>query len=169
MNFKILIVSLLLASSLLSSGQTADRWENWRFLIGTWVGEGNGQPGQGSGSFTFAFELDKNILVRKNHTEFPASNGRPAFAHDDLMIMYNGGNGIPLKAIYFDNENHVIHYTVAFSEKSIILTSEKMGDGPVFRLTYIPLDNHSINVKFEISNDGLNFSTYLEGKSTRSE
>jgi hypothetical protein len=155
--------------STVCSAQSSLSWEKWNFLLGTWVGEGNGQPGQGSGSFTFAFDLNQNILVRKNHTEFPPSGGRPAAIHDDLMIVYSESGGDPSKAIYFDNERHVIHYSVVYSGESIILTSEKTGNMPVFRLTYQALDPETINTKFEMSQDGEKFSTYIEGKSKKSK
>jgi hypothetical protein len=155
--------------STVCSAQSSLSWEKWNFLLGTWVGEGSGQPGQGSGSFTFAFDLGQKILIRKNHTEFPASGGRPANIHEDLMIVYPESGGIPAKAIYFDNEGHVIHYSVIYSGESIVLTSEKNGNMPIFRLTYNALDPETINTKFEMSQDGENFRTYLEGRSIKAK
>ena len=38
---------------------------------------------------------------------------------------------------------------------------------PVFRLTYTLLDNETINTKFEMSQDGEKFTTYIEGKSKK--
>jgi hypothetical protein len=148
-------------------GQSKVNWEKWNFLIGTWVGEGNGQPGQGSGAFTFAPDLDQHILVRKSHTGFPASSDRPAFTHDDLLIVYPGQGENPSSAVYFDNEGHVISYTVVYEGNNVVLTGEKKDNMPVFRLSYIPLDDTTVNVKFEMSQDGLNFRTYLEGKSKK--
>jgi hypothetical protein len=161
------LVLIFFIVTLATSGQSKTDWEKWDFLIGKWAGEGNGQPGPGSGAFTFAFDLDKNILVRKNHTEFPASNVRPAFTHDDLLVVYPETGGEPSKAIYFDNEGHVIHYSVVYEGESIVFTSDKQGNLPVFRLSYIPLDNTTVNVKFEMSQDGEKFMTYLEGKSRK--
>jgi hypothetical protein len=165
MKTKLILALLLLNISLAGSGQSKIDWGKWNFLLGTWIGEGGGQPGQGSGAFTFSFDLNQYIMVRKSHTEFPATNDRPAFSHDDLMIVYPETGGDPTKAIYFDNEGHVIHYTVCYPGESVTLTSEKSGNMPVFRLTYIPLDSLKVNVKFEMSQDGEKFTTYLEGKS----
>jgi len=135
--------------------------------LGEWQGEGSGQPGQGGGSFTFTFELDKNIIVRRSSTEFPATNNRPKFVHDDLLIVYLDYTGTPSKAIYFDNEGHTINYTITYAEKTIILTGEKIPNAPIFRLTYTLLDNNTVNTKFEMSQDGENFRTYIEGKSKK--
>jgi hypothetical protein len=169
MTTKFSLLSLFTALTIVCSAQPAVSWEKWTLLLGTWIGEGSGQPGQGSGTFAFTFDLDKNILVRKNHTEFPPSGGRPAAIHDDLMIVYPESGGDPSKAIYFDNERHVIHYSINYSGESIVLTSEKTGNMPVFRLTYNALDSETINIKFEMSQDGEKFSTYIEGKSKKTK
>jgi hypothetical protein len=165
----LLFILLFPIFSTVCSAQSPGSWVKWNFLVGTWVGEGSGQPGQGSGSFLFAFDLDQKILIRKSHTEFPASGGRPATIHDDLMIVYPESGGDPSKAIYFDNEGHVIHYSIVYSGESVILTSEKMGNMPVFRLTYNALDSVTVNTKFEMSQDGVKFATYIEGKSKKSK
>lgn len=149
--------------------QQNPNWEKWDWLIGDWKGEGSGQPGQGGGTFSFTFDLDKNILVRKSHSEYPASSNRPAVIHNDLMIVYPDSQGIPIKAIYFDNEGHTINYTITYSEKSIVFLSEKSNYIPIFRLTYTLLENGTVKTKFEMSQDGLSFTTYIEGLSSKVE
>ena len=158
-----LILALIVTMTITCSAQQTTNWDKWTWLTGTWIGEGSGQPGQGGGTFSFAFDLDKNILVRKSHSEYPAAQNRPATIHDDLMIIYPATDGNASKAIYFDNESHVINYNVTFSEKAIVFQSEKIPDVPVFRLTYSLLENEIINTKFEMSQDGQNFMTYIEG------
>jgi hypothetical protein len=148
-------------------GQSSPSWDKWNFLIGEWRGEGGGQPGQGGGTFTFSFDLDHQIAVRKSHSEYPASGDKPAILHDDLMIVYPESPGSPMKAIYFDNEGHVINYSVTFSGPDIILTSDKMENMPLFRLTYTSLDNETVDTNFEISRDGEHFMTYVRGKSKK--
>ena len=164
-----LVVLIILTTQLVKAQQPIINWDKWNFLIGEWVGEGNGQPGQGRGSFTFLNDLDGKILVRKNHTEFPATNERPASTHNDLLYIYPDYTGIPSKAIYFDNEGHVINYTITYSENSIAFTSDIIPNAPRFRLSYISLGKDIVNVKFEFAapqspND---FKVYIEGKSVR--
>ena len=36
----------------------ADAWGSIRFLVGDWVGEGSGNPGEGSGFVSFRFDLE---------------------------------------------------------------------------------------------------------------
>ena len=143
--------------------QKNETWEKWNWLIGDWTGEGSGSPGQGSGWFSLLPDLDNKILVRKNHSEYPATKDKPQVIHDDLMIVYRNIEDGRNKAVYFDNEGHVINYTASFSGNSIILTSDNIPNFPVFRLTYDSLDIENINVKFEMSRDGVNFLTYTEG------
>src|SRR5262249_41667720 len=126
MNQRIRTVSLLVIVMLIGATSQAlageDPWNDYRFLIGEWVGEGSGQPGKGSGSFTFAPDLQGNVLVRRNRAEYPAAGNRPASTHEDLMIIYRDRAGKQPQAIYFDNEGHVINYKLAFSEDKQTLT-----------------------------------------------
>jgi len=75
-------------------------WAPLAFLLGVWLGEGGGDPGQGTGWFSFLPDLQGKILVRKNHADYPASADWPAFAHDDLLIVYKDVLGGALRAIY---------------------------------------------------------------------
>ena len=40
----ILTVILVSFSQLIFGQQTSSPWDKWNYLIGEWVGEGNGQP-----------------------------------------------------------------------------------------------------------------------------
>jgi len=169
MKNRVILLFILVFIAATSFSQNAPKWEKWNDLIGNWTGEGNGKPGQGSGLVSFSFDLDQKILVRKNHVEFPATATTPKVVHDDLMIVYPDYSGQPSSAIYFDNEGHTINYTVANTADSIILTSVPMKDMPVFRLTYTWLGQGLVNTKFEMSQDGKNFMTYVEGKSVKTQ
>jgi hypothetical protein len=149
--------------------QQSSSWDKWEWLLGEWLGEGSGQPGQGGGTFSFRLDLNEKILIRKSHSEYPSETNKPTNVHDDLMIVYSAGSGNPAKAIYFDNEGHIINYTITYSDKSIVLQSDKISNVPVFRLTYVPVDNETINTKFEMSQDGENFMMYIEGTSKKSK
>ena len=148
----------------MSRAQQDSTWDGWNWLIGEWVGEGSGVPGQGSGGFSLLPDLDGKILVRKNHSEYPATKDKPAIIHDDLMIVYLENSRAPNDAIYFDNEGHTIKYVITYPENNIVFTSGKSEAAPVFRLTYIPIEKDYIDVKFEMSRDGVKFTMYTEGK-----
>ncbi len=149
----------------------ADPWEALQFLVGNWEGEGSGEPGHGRGSFSFRFDLEKHVLVRRNRADYPATKDRAAYSHEDLMVIYPEGVPSEFRAIYFDNEGHVIHYTTAISpdRKMVQFLSPPAPGAPRFRLTYIKLDEKSLRIQFEIAPPGKPeaFSTYLEAKARR--
>src|SRR5215813_4414358 len=147
----LLAVSLsCFVTSSLAEEPKDDPWAAYRFLLGDWVGEGSGKPGQGSGSFSFAPDLDGKVLVRKNRNHIPAANGRPAATHEDLLIVHRGADGKRNQAIYFDNEDHVIRYTVtpAPDGKSLVFVSDAKPAEPRFRLTYAQAKADTVHIKF---------------------
>ena len=163
---KIFLIVILMgvANNFFSQSAKSD-WSSFQFLIGEWVGEGGGASGEGSGNITFYFALQDQILIRKNHTEYPATASKSAFTHDDILIHYHENNLV--RAIYFDNEGHVIHYTANFSPDSsaLVLMSDVIPSAPRFRFTYTKLDNKRLKVSFEIASPGKpeEFSKYLDG------
>ena len=163
-----LFTILIACNSSIASAQQAARpanWDAWQFLLGEWEGKGGGDPGQGTGGFTFSLDLQKRILVRRNHSEYPATNKQPAFSHEDLMVVYQEADK-PARAVYFDNEGHVIHYNVEFSpdQNSLVFLSGAIPSAPQFRLTYSKAPRNSLEIKFEIAPPGApgKFSTYLQ-------
>ena len=166
-----IIVLFIIAPFLSNAQQTPNPWLKWEYLIGDWIGEGKGDPGEARGWVTLKSDLDNNVLVRTNHAEYPATKDRPAAIHDDLMIIYAGNNETSAKAIYFDNEKHVINYTVTYgdSENAVILTSGAMEGAPRFRFTYKKIDANKIKTVFEIAPPGKPeaFSVYVEGVAHR--
>jgi hypothetical protein len=166
-SLKIISVFLLIAFCQIVSGQkSVSGWEKWNYLIGEWVGENNGQPGQGEGKFSFQTDLDGNILVRKSHTVFPKTEKSTEIIHDDLLIIYQSAANGTQEAIYFDNEGHTIKYKVTFTDKTIALTSDIDSGAPRFRFTYTAIDAKSVNASFEIASQKTpeDFKMYLSGK-----
>ncbi|MFZ1080820.1 MAG: hypothetical protein WAO19_02720 [Candidatus Kryptoniota bacterium] len=157
----------LLSFASISFGQQDTTWNRLNWLVGDWVGEGSGAPGQGAGWFSLLPDLNGKIMIRKSHSEYPATKDKPEIIHDDLMVVYFDNANQTDKAIYFDNEEHTINYTITCSDTAFVFTSNKAENGTVFRLTYIPLDKNTVDVKFEISRDSEKFLTYTEGKCRR--
>lgn len=167
----VIFTFLIIYFTLPSPGQQKNTLDlsPWKFLIGEWVGEGTGSPGEGTGGFTLLPDLRNTILVRRNHADYPASNDRPAFSHDDLMIIHQNGEGSIL-ADYFDNEGHVIHYAVNFTtdSNSIIFLSDTTSPGPVYKLTYVKIDENTLSINFDIRSPGNSaFKPYITAKARR--
>jgi len=164
----LLLLAIAAFSQMAPSQSTSkNTWADWDFLIGHWPAvQGGGVPGQASsGSFSVLADLGGKVLVQKSHSEYPAANGRPATVHDDQMVIYPEAGVI--KAIYFDNENHVIHYDASLSadKKKAIFLSEKTAGMPQFRLTYEDAGPGTLKITFEIAPPDKpgQFSKYVEG------
>jgi hypothetical protein len=162
------VTSLILADA---SGAEKDPWAPCRFLLGEWVGEGAGGPGQANGGFSVAPDLAGKILVRRNHADYPAAGSRPATRHEDLMVIYPNEEGKGLQAAYWDNEGHFIQYSLQASGNPPALTfiSDSLPRAPRFRLTYRQIQTDKVAIKFEIAPPGKpdSFRTYLEGEVRR--
>jgi hypothetical protein len=162
----LLAVIFLIYSQLVFGQQSENQWAKWSHLIGEWIGEGGGQPGQNKGTFSFQTDLDGKILVRKNHTIFPATATSKEMIHDDILIVYPNPGGGSQEAIYFDNEGNTIKYKVSFTENSVVLTSETLANSPRFRLSYVTIDSKTVNIMFEMTlpQSPDTFKMYLSGK-----
>jgi len=87
--------------------------------------QGGGQPGQGEGSFTFQYDLDKKVMVRKKYFRISGSRNKPAINSPDLMVIYTTNKEDSLNAIYFDNEGHTINYTINFADEDKTISIRK--------------------------------------------
>jgi hypothetical protein len=138
-----------------------------KFLLGEWVGEGSGKPGEGTGGFTFSMDLQNHVMIRKNYADYPAIYNKAAYRHEDLMVIYQLP-GDTLRAIFFDNEKHVINYDVnpGKNQKAVIFVSPATGKGWRYRLTLAEIDDKNLSIKFEMapSIDPEKFSTYIDAK-----
>ena len=172
MRFVPMLLVLLVLSPLMVCAQQGERpdWSPFAYLLGEWVAEGGGTPGEGVGTFSLTQDLQQSVLIRKSHVDYPAVAGRPAFAHDDLMIIYPEDRGA-FQAHYFDNEGHVIHYRIRFSSPadSVIMVSDAVPGAPGFRFTYVKCADETLKSIFEIAPPGKpgTFAKYVEGVAHR--
>lgn len=143
----------------------ADPWKPLQFLMGTWEAktQGGSAGAAGSGTYTFQLELDNHVLAR--HSTYAGCKGPADFdcKHGDLLYVYQDAPGQPYKAIYFDNEGHVIHYDVSTpAETAAIFLSDPSEPGPQFRLVY-ELKDLTMYGKFQLRMPGqAEFKSYLE-------
>ncbi len=176
--FSLLFFALPLTASGLSAAQTPsaaatsagqsdlpDPWKALAFLEGTWDAKTPGDNGVAtSGTYTFRYELNHHILAR--HSTSNAGCKGPAnfdCEHGDLLYIYQEMPGQPLKAIYFDNEGHVLHYNVTTPDAgSLVMLTDASAPGPQFRLAY-ELKGATMSGKFQMKIPGqTEWRSYLE-------
>jgi uncharacterized protein YaiE (UPF0345 family) len=157
----------------MAAGQTApapDPFKALNFLEQNWEANTNGYAGvKTTGTYTFRRELGGHILARRS-TSDPACKGPVTFdcEHGDILYVYEEAPGQPLKAIYFDNEGHVIHYNVSTpTPSSVVFLSESSRPGPQFRLSY-ELKDTLMSGKFQMRMPGQSdWKSYLEWSGTK--
>jgi hypothetical protein len=155
----------VLQSDPVISATAEDPWKALTFLEGTWDARTqSGSAGaQVSGTYTFKAELKHHVLAR--HSEPADCKGPKAFdcKHSDLLYVYEEAQGQPLKAIYLDNEGHVIHYVVSTPDRTTALfVSEASPSGPQFQLVY-QLKDAVMSGKFQMRMPGqADWRSYLE-------
>jgi hypothetical protein len=156
-----LIAATLYAQTLQAGG---DPLQPLAFLEGTWDAKAQGNGGAvANGYYAFRLELGNHVLAR--HSYEANCKGPADFncEHGDLLYVYADPPGQALKAIFFDNEGHVIHYDVSTpGPATAVFMSDASLPGPQFRLTYT-LKVSILSGKFQMHMPGqTEWRSYLE-------
>jgi hypothetical protein len=140
-------------------------WKKLEFAIGKWTGSASQKDtplGAGQGGFSFELELNRKIVVRRNHAGY-ASGAQ----HDDLMVIYLEAPNDTPRAIYFDTEGHIIRYNLTFpTANKAIFESDGTQPGPRYRLSYW-LNEGALDGKFEVAPPGAEYKTYMNWTAKR--
>ena len=160
------VVLLLLAvAGRAQSAPAASPFSALSFLEGNWDAKTEGSSGVSAmGTYSFRLELGDHILARHS-TSAGGCKGPATFdcEHGDLLYVYRDAGSPQLKAIYFDNEGHVIHYDVSTpTSTSVEFLSDRSQPGPQFRLRY-ELKGSVMAGKFQMRMPGQEeWKSYLE-------
>lgn len=163
-------VVLLLAGSLLAQNASGPApaetlWEPLKFLFGAWGGktQGGNAGADSVGAWSFQTELKGHVLARHSSSSECAGPAGFNCEHSDLLYVYPNLPGPSYKAVYFDNEGHVIYYDVTTPAPgtAIFLSSASL-PGPQYRLTY-ERKASTMYGKFQMRMPGQTaFRSYLE-------
>jgi hypothetical protein len=160
------LLGLTLAQYHQALSAPTDPWKALGFLEGTWEAhtQGGSAKAQSSGTYTFKPELKHHVLARSS-SDPAACRGPESFdcEHSDVLYVYQEAEDRPLKAIYFDNEGHVIHYNVSTPDPTTAMfISEPSQTRPQFRLVY-ELKDAVMSGKFQMRMLGqVEWKSYLE-------
>jgi hypothetical protein len=165
-----LMACILMAAALpMACLPAAQDWGPAQFLVGHWTGEGSGQPGSGTGAFSFIPDVQGKVLIRRSFAEYPAAGGKPASRHDDLTVIYHDETTGELRAVYFDNEDHVIRYSGKASPGGVVFVSDGKPSEMRYRLTYTATGKDTLKLQFEVATPGHDFVSYLEANARRDQ
>jgi hypothetical protein len=135
------------------------------FLEGTWDAKTSRASSgiDASGAYTFKKELGGHILARYSSSAGCVGPADSDCKHGDLLYVYQDPVNRALKAIYFDNEGHVIHYDVSTPGPArAVFISDATAPGAQYRLTY-ELKGAVMQGRFQIRQQGeAEWVSYLE-------
>lgn len=155
----------IFAQNASTSAPTPTAWKPLEFLTGTWEAKTQGGSAGAASSGTYSFKMDLRDHVLARHSSTAGCNGPVDFncEHDDLLYVYPDATAKSYKAIYFDNEGHVIHYDVSVpTPTTAIFLSSPSQPGPQFRLTY-ELKGSIMHGKFQMRMPAqTEFKSYLD-------
>lgn len=126
----------------------------YAFLLGDWEGLSADQE---LGAFSFETQVQGHVMVRHNKARVKEG------MHEDLLTMYATLQG-EVRALYVDNENHVIQYAVSATEnpKGAVFVSDEVPGAGRFRLAYELQADGSVRGSFQIAPPGkTEFRGYL--------
>jgi hypothetical protein len=167
---KLVVAILFCAASLLgqtssTSTPTSTPWKRLEFLMGTWEAttRGGSAGAATSGTYSFQLELRDHVLARNSSNSGCKGPADFDCEHGDFLYVYPDTPGESYKAIYLDNEGHVIHYDVSTpTATTAVFLSSPAQPGPQFRLSY-ELKGLTMYGKFQLRMPGeTEFRSYLE-------
>jgi hypothetical protein len=87
MAIKIILMTLLVVPTV-ASAQAAKKdsiWQPFKFFVGSWRGQGGGEPGAGNYERSYQFILNNNFIEIKNKSSYPPSDKYPnGEVHEDI-------------------------------------------------------------------------------------
>src|SRR5260370_33915032 len=126
-----------------------DSFAALQFLVGNWEAEST--PNVTVARTDFMLDLQGKALVRHNHAEYPAANGRPAYTHDDLVVVYREVKPVATKALYLDSDGYYARYTVTSSAPGqATFVSDVIPGFPRYRISYSLLPTGGLGTPIEV-------------------
>ena len=140
--------------------QNTKRDSLWMLLkpfVGTWKGQGEGQPGKGKYERSYQFILNKRFIEISNKSTYPPSTQHPnGEVHEDIG--------------YFSYDNSrkafMVQYkldSITADKKILVFVSEAIENIPAgfkTKETYRIINENEIEETFEISELGKEYSIY---------
>jgi hypothetical protein len=167
------IAGLLLLAALPAQTNTAqDPWGPVRFLVGSWDGDVEGQPGKGQSVREYRFVLNNRYLEVRNKSTYPVQPRNPkGEVHEDWGIISYDRTRQRLILRQFHVEGFVNQYVSEPTGSGLLrFTSEAIENIPAgyrARETYTVTGPDGFTERFELAEPGKDFELYSETRFRR--
>jgi hypothetical protein len=156
-------------SAQIRRADVGDRWKPVQFLLGTWIGEVDGQPGHGSVQRSYAPALRGTFIEVRNKSTYPPQAKNPkGEVHEDRGFISYDRTRKKLMLRQFHVEGFVNQFVAtAQSEdgKTLVFESEQIENiAPGWRAkeTYRDLGNGRFQETFELAEPGKDYAVYSQ-------
>ncbi len=161
---------LFLITPSLTFGQLSKQDSLWlplTFMIGTWTGTSEGQPGNGKYERSYQFALNKKFIEVKNKSTYPPSKNHPeGEVHEDRgFISYDRGRKtFVLRQFHIEGfVNQFKIESISTDAKTIVFITESIENIPGgyrAKETYKILNQNEFTETFELAEPGKEFELY---------
>ncbi len=168
-NRKTIFIVLLLLP-VLSFGQTTKQdsiWKPLKFLVGSWIGKGGGDPGEGTYERSYQFIFNKKYIEVKNKSVYPSSTDNPkGEIHEDIGYISFDKLRNTFVLRQFHIEGFVNQYkldSISDDGKRIVFISESIENiksGWRAKETYEILGDNEFTETFELAPPDKEFEVY---------
>lgn len=161
---------LILFSPLLTRAQMTKQdslWLPFKFFVGKWSGDSEGQPGKGKYERSYEVVLNRKFIeVRNRSTYSPSQDNPKGEVHEDRGYISYDKARKTFVLRQFHVEGFVNQYkieSIAPDGKTIVFISESIENiPPGFRAkeTYHMISNNEFTETFELAEPGKDFELY---------
>jgi len=147
-----------------------DRFQALRFFVGTWEGEGQGQPGRSQVSREYALVLDGRFIEVRNRSFYPPQEGNPGEDHRDIgFISFDSARGKHVMRQFHVEGfvNQYVHDSTSEDGKTLTFVTEAIENIPAgfrARETYVLVGPDEFVERFELAEPGKEFELYSENR-----
>ena len=171
MRITLMVTTLLLVASVGAAQKPlpADIWAPFRYLVGSWEGTGNGQPGLSKVQREYRLVLNDKFLHVQNRSVYdPQPKNPKGETHEDWgMISFDKSRKLfVMRQFHVEGfVNQYVNTSTTADGRTIVFTSESIENIPAgfrARETYKVLGPDEFTEVFEIAGPGKDFEVYSE-------